>query len=451
MSSHPAGTIARGRAIERASRTPDTAPAPQVVRVGLLGYGRIGQAVAARAIRDRHALLGAGVDVRCLVALVRDRAKLRSGPALSLTTDPITLFHHPVDVIVEVLGGVEPAAALVSRALGLGIPVITANKSMLAACGPALARTAARCGTALACDAAVVAGVPFLGALARRPLIAGVRRIEGILNGTTQFIVAALEAGVPYREALADAVDRGFAEPDSTADTSGRDAAEKLTILLRLAGAAGLRADSVPCRGIDALTPEDLDAAVRTGGVIRPVALASFEVGSTGAWAGPAFVDRAHPLAGIVGAENALRLIGADGRAVTFAGPGAGPEATAATILDDLVELVNGQCAGVSFERRAAAIETSGLATPPVCRWFLSLDRAASDEPESWLAALGVPVDRTARSASRVGVLTRPVPWSEAQRWAGGRTPGSSSGRQPLAIPALEAVSPGRPPGSGVQ
>lgn len=379
--------------------------APRVVRVSLLGYGRIGQAVAAVAYHERVRLADAGVELHVVRALVRDLAKPRGGPVVRLVTSAAEVLHQGADVLVEVLGGVEPARTIVAAALEAGVPVISANKSLLATHGEELRALAARHRTTLAFDAAVLAGVPFLGSLARRPLVSAARRLEGVVNGTSQFIVGALDRGVPYERALAEAVARGYAEPDSRADTSGRDAAEKLTILLHIAGHAGVRPDDVPKLGLDALETSDLAGARHLGGVIRPIALATTGQ-DTGAWVGPAFISGNHPFAALVGVENALRLTGANGHTVTFAGPGAGPDATALTIIDDLVETVTAGAVrrpATAFGGGVAPSAATAFREPPPGRWFLS----TSSAPASW----ELPLLQSGAVTGRHVALTSPLPW----------------------------------------
>jgi homoserine dehydrogenase len=385
----------------------------RVVRVGLLGYGRIGQAVAGLAVASRARLAAAGVAIEFAGALVRDPAKPRDGPRLPLVTDPAPLLAGSLDVVVEVLGGLEPARRLVGAALRRGVPVVTANKTLMAHCGAELRAIAAGSGAALALDAAVLAGVPFLGSLARRPLVADIRQIVGVINGTSHAIVGAIARGTSFDAAVLDAVRRGYAEPDSTADTSGRDAAEKLTILLHLSGHEDARVADIPCLPLERLQPADLAGARRMGGTIKPVALASLTDGHHGAWVGPAFVADGHPLAALGGVDNAVMLTDAHGHTLTFAGPGAGPEATAVTIVDDVVEATR----DAGRRDRGAAIPPAALGArlsdPPHGPWFLRVDAASLDcgRIAQVLAARGVSVLHLAREADRVFARTAPGPW----------------------------------------
>lgn len=311
------------------------------VRVALLGYGRVGQAVAARAEAERARLNAAGLDVSCRTALVRDLGKPRGGPPVTLSTSGAAILNQPNDVVVEVLGGVEPARTLVTAALDAGVPVVSANKSLVARHGRELRALAEARGTTFAFDAAVIAGVPFLGSLSRRPLASAVARIEGVVNGTSAFVLNTIARGATFEAALDEAVARGYAEPDSSADTSGLDAAEKLTILLHLCGRHDVHVDDLPRTGIDALTPADFASAAVFGGTIKPVVLASLDGDNVTALVGPAFVPHDHPFAQLDDVTNSLRLIYASGETVTFTGPGAGPDITAATILDDIVESIH--------------------------------------------------------------------------------------------------------------
>jgi homoserine dehydrogenase len=413
-------------AVEDAPYTsPRTRREVRPVRVGLLGYGRVGQAVAAIAAKAHARLQSAGIDVRCVSALVRDPHKLRLGPAVRLSTDPADVLTSGVDVVVEVLGGLEPARRLVALALDAGIPVVSANKTLVADSGLELQTLAARRGTSFAFDAAVLAGVPFLGSLSRRPLVSDAHEIAGILNGTSNFILTRMAAGAVFDGALAEGIARGYAEPDSSADVEGIDAAQKLAILLQIAGCAGIRSDDLPRGGLDILDPGDFAAARRLGGVIKPVAFASLHPTAGGAWVGPAFLQDGHPFAQVNGVTNGLRLTATNGRAVTFIGPGAGPEVTATTILDDVVEVMNLRCLfaerGQTPHSRglipALQKHTRGLSTAPAGRWFVRIsdrpDIRAGDLAE-FLAANGLPALNLVEDRGRFAGLTAPADWLTA-------------------------------------
>lgn len=298
------------------------------IKIGLLGLGTIGRAVA-----DAAPFAG----VRCASVLVRDVSR-HAASGLKLERDGNRVLNSGINVLVEALGGTEPARTLVAAALERRIPVVTANKSLIAAHGPELRARAALAGVPLLYEAAVVAGVPFVGALSNRPGLRSITQITGILNGTSHAITTAIERGVSFEAALADAQARGYAEPDSSADVSGRDAAEKLAILLQLCGAPNTTAADIECVGIDTLRPEDFAAARAKGGVIKPLATATLGPNGWTAKVAPAFVPSSHLFAGLSGVTNALELHPRIGAPITFVGPGAGPAITAQTILDDVIQ-----------------------------------------------------------------------------------------------------------------
>ena len=424
-------------------------PRARTVRVGLLGYGRIGQAVARVAVRERARLAAHGLRIACDAALVRDLDRPRQdAPAVALRTGAGGLVCGEVDLVVEALGGVEPARTLVAAALTAGVPVVTANKSLLAAHGDALRALAAARGTPFLFEASVLAGVPVLGMLARRPLASAARRVLGIVNGTTHYITTAMAAGRPFEAALAEAVANGYAEPDSEADISGRDAAEKLAVLLQLAGCRGVRGGTPTRVGIDALHAVDFACAQALGGTIKPIALAVLGDEAPGAWVGPAFVQHGHLLASIAGVTNALRITGPTGEDVTWIGPGAGPDVTAATILDDIVEA----CLWSDGAPRPFAASTGGgcrpnvaspaddeaFRTPPPGGWFIravgrSGAPAAARTIDEVLASQAPMIQRVVRGEA-VAVVTGTTTWAQAQHAAGAL---AASGAQVLVCPAI--------------
>jgi homoserine dehydrogenase len=371
------GARARGAAVRAHGLT--TVPVRRLVRIGLLGYGRIGQAVASLAETERDRLLAAGLDLRIVGALVRDPAKRRGGPAVALHTTVSGLFATRFDILIDVMGGEHPAFDYVHQALETGTHVVTANKTLMARRGLELHAAALRGGAALCFDAAVLAGVPFLGALARRPLVSAPRRIFGIVNGTSHFIAGALESGQTLASALDRAIDRGYAEPDSSADIGGRDAAEKLTIVLHLAGFPGLTVGDLTTCGLDVLDPADIEAARAFGATVKPIAIASLDAANPGAWVGPALIDRAHRFASLTGVTNAIEFTANGVDPITFTGPGAGPRETAGTILDDLVEAVSLKGRAAARPWTARALSADALRKPPAGGWYLRAKGKAID------------------------------------------------------------------------
>ncbi len=379
------------------------------VRIGLLGCGGVGQAIVLATETSAARLAEAGLDLRCVVALVRNPDRLRAVSSVPLTNDPEQWRQHDCDVVVEVLGGVEPARTLVADVLSSGIPVVTANKSLVAAHGVELQALAARHGTTLYFEASVLAGVPCVNTLARRPLASGGGAWSGIVNGTSHFILSQMARGRSFDDALVEAVALGYAEPSSDADTSGRDAAEKLTILLHLAGHTDVVVSDLPRRSINSLEPWHLSLAHRLGGVIKPVALADTGVVS-GAWVGPAFVPQSHPFAHVSGVTNILS-VGRGDSAVLFSGPGAGPAVTAATVLDDVVEAASGSGPRVPTATASDAPVAHRLRTPQTGAWFVALDQVTSSAGElaEFLAANHLPAVAVAADEQRFGLITAPA------------------------------------------
>jgi homoserine dehydrogenase len=384
------------------------------VRVGLLGCGRVGQALVTLAGR-RNAIAG-WVHVECVCALVRDLHRRRGETDVRLTTSAAAVLDAGIDVVVDVMGGVEPARTIVTAALDAGLPVVTAGKTLVARHGPALRALARRCGVTFSYEAAVVAGVPFVGALTRRPHASDVNGISGIVNGTSHFVVTAMAAGATTARALTHAVGLGYAETDAEADLGGRDAAEKLTILRHLCGEPLATVDDVLCRSVRDLEPADFAGAHLLSGSIKPVAIAPFDAGSRTAWVGPAFLPSGHVLASLSGVDNAVQLRRGAGETVTFAGPGAGPEVTAATILDDVVE--------AATSRRAESepwLTQQGRRVPrgTESAWFVRILKepaVTACELATWLGELDVPYERLVSDRAGVYVRTTAAPWHAIER-----------------------------------
>lgn len=361
----------------------------RVVRVGLLGLGNVGQALVRVCRQYRAALLARGLDLRITGVLVRDIARpRRSRPDDALVTAyPAEFLAQPYDVVIEVLGGVEPAGTFVGSLLRSRVPVVTANKSLLAVHGATLRQLAAEHGTPLRVEAAAIAGVPFVGTHATRPLAGRITRLVGILNGTSNYILSAMaESGATYAAALANAQELGYAEPDPANDVEGVDAAEKLAVLLGSFGVASVDAKKIDRAPLSQVTAGDFAAARQLGGVLKPVACASIHEGQVAAFVSPAFVPAGHALAQVRGVQNAVALTTDCFGELFYAGPGAGPEVTAATIIDDVVEAVTSGAASLNQETPPGAVSPEGACTP----WFVRLQFAGDPPPtERIFAFLG--------------------------------------------------------------
>jgi homoserine dehydrogenase len=354
----------------RVARRPARPPHPgfRTVTIGLLGLGNVGQAVARLAADDR--LHPRGWGFRVAAALVRDTARARQAPRPAVVTDdPSAFLRGRYDVVIEALGDITPARRLVARLLGQGVPVVTANQTLVAAHGRGLTALAALSGTTLRYEASALAGVPFLGALAARPLVADLDRCTAVVNGTSNFILSRIDADACTLDAALDAARRlGLTEPDASRDLDGADAADKVALLGLLFGWGRLPAAAIERRSIRDLTADDFRAARSIGATIKPVACATRSGGSASAFVGPALVPSLHPLATLHGTLTGIQLSGTYVADLFFSGPGAGPDVTAATLLDDAIESVS----SVPGARgRANRAETPLTLTPAVTDWFV--------------------------------------------------------------------------------
>jgi homoserine dehydrogenase len=322
-------------------------PAPARVlplRVAVAGFGVVGSSVA-KILCEREDLREA---VHLTHVFNRHIARKRAAwvPDTVTWTERIDdVLGEDIDVLVEVVGGVEDAYGWVSAALGRGISVVTANKLLIARYGRVLAGLAAAHGAELRFEAAVAGGVPVIGAIERG--IAGDRiaRVSGILNGTCNFILSRLASmGGSFDEAVSRARDLGLAEADPSSDLDGSDAAAKLAVLAGVAFHLELQIEDVRRQSIAEITPVDFDYAARLGCTIRQVAVADRrgEV-DVDAFAGPALVGLESPLSRVDGAGNMVLVSGAYGGDVTLSGRGAGGDATAVAVVSDLLSLARGE------------------------------------------------------------------------------------------------------------
>lgn len=318
-------------------------------RIALLGCGNVGGRVAELLLNDADRIARqTGVRLQLARIFVREPWKDR-GIDSALFTSRIEdiLNDDQIDAAIEVLGGLDPAAAIVERLLARGVSVVTANKTLIAHKGEALRLAASRSGAQLACEASVGSAVPILAALRG---LAGdrVRSIRGIINGSTNFILSSIaRKGCDFRAALDQATSLGLVEPDPSADLSGRDAAEKLCILADAIGVQ-LRPDDVQQRGIESIRREDLAAAKRWGWVVKPLAELEIVDGAAEARVGPMLLPARHPLANVSDEQNAVLIDSELSGELLLRGRGAGPGPTAATIIGDLLQVLRSSARGQS-------------------------------------------------------------------------------------------------------
>ncbi len=393
--------------------------APREVRVALLGLGQVGTAIAE--IAASHPDPGCRLAITS--TLVRDlrRPRRLDVAGFGLTSDPFQALASNPDVVIEVLGGLEPARTLVLAALEARLPVVTANKSLLAVHGDELFCAAHRAGVPLLYEASVLAGVPFLDTFRRRPLARSVSAVQGIVNGTSNFILSRMARDrVDFTTALSGAQRAGYAEPDPCKDLDGDDAVEKLCVLLRHFGDYSVAPSQIAQRGIRDVGGPDLQHAAAFDGAIRPIAAAAWRDAHVTAYAGPAFVAGTHQLCQVDGVQNAVSLTTGRGDGLFFSGPGAGPAVTAATVLDDAVEAI-----GPHPERPTHQPRPCTVSAPSEGAWFVRLTRLrpgsggqassalAEQEAPALLTSLGVRLRRVSHIDARAGrhhqwLLTEP-------------------------------------------
>ncbi len=314
------------------------------VPVALLGYGTVGAAV--------HRLLEESADeieratghrLRVTRALVRDTARARgfSPEPGVLTDDFATIRDDPaIQVVAEVMGGVDPASDYVLELLRSGRPVVTANKQLVARRGADLFEAAAAGGVQLRFEASVCAAIPVIKVLRESLVVTNVHRVLGIVNGTTNFILSAMEGGRSYEDALVEAQRLGFAEADPTEDVAGLDAAAKTAILATVAFGSRVPLEWVDVEGIQGVTLDHVTAAKALDMHVKLIGRATLVGDRVDVRVGPAFVDRHHPLAAVEGAFNAVMLQGDAIREIMLEGPGAGGIETASAVVADMVSVV---------------------------------------------------------------------------------------------------------------
>ncbi len=320
-------------------------------RIALLGCGTVGSGVAHLLLESSAAIAArSGISFSLEAIAVRTLAKKRDAavPVDLLCADAGRLVDDPlIDVVIECIGGLADAPALVERALTNGKHVVTANKDLLATRGPELRALAGSRHVSLAYEAAVGGAIPIVRTISKSLAGEQILEVGGVVNGTTNFILSAMVDGANYDDALREAQRRGFAEADPTGDVDGIDAAHKLAILAQLAFRRGLVTSAIPRAGITQIVRADLALAKRLGMTMKLIACAR----RTGSVVTPAYVRLEHPFAQGTGAQNCIRVVGRSSGSLTFAGTGAGREPTASAMIGDVVEVLHRIAAGVVLGR----------------------------------------------------------------------------------------------------
>ena len=318
------------------------------IGIGLLGLGTVGAGVAAilASPTGRHPLVGELALKRVAVRdLNRPRPIELSGELL--TTEPEAVGDDPsVDIVVEVMGGLEPARSLILRAIAAGKPVVTANKAVIARYGAEIAAAAAQKGVYVLIEAAVGGGIPIIEPLKQSLGGNRIQKVSGIINGTTNYILSRMaDEGAAYGAVLADAQQLGYAEADPAADVEGGDAADKIAILSALAYGGSVPRGAIPTEGINTLDARDVAYAAQLGYVVKLLAVAQ-HLGTAADGAAqldvrvhPTLLPKGHPLAGVHGVNNAILVEGDPVGQVMFYGPGAGAGPTASAVVADILNI----------------------------------------------------------------------------------------------------------------
>ncbi len=335
-------------------------------KVGLLGLGTVGAGVAQILLdaTGRSPLLQS-LELYRVGARSLDKPRPVEIPREQLTTDLQAIVTDPaVDIVVEVIGGLEPARSLMLEAIRHGKHVVTANKAAIARFGPELFDAAKQAGVYLMLEAAVGGGIPIVQPL--KQSLGGDRLdgITGIINGTTNYILSRMAAeGADFGDVLADAQRLGYAEADPTADVDGLDAADKIAILASLAFGGRIKREAVHAEGIRSITATDIAYAQKLGFAIKLLAIARRQGEAVSLRVHPTLVPPAHPLARVDGAFNAIFVEGQPIGQVMFFGPGAGSGPTASAVVSDVLNV-------------AAAIQGAGDRTGPIINPMLTCNHS---------------------------------------------------------------------------
>ncbi|SFE49250.1 homoserine dehydrogenase [Paenibacillus algorifonticola] len=338
------------------------------IKVGLLGLGTVGTGVV-RIVEghqeDLQSQTGSAIEIAKVLVSNKSKARDISIDASKLTEDPWEIIHHPdIDVIVEVMGGIEQTKQYIIEALSRGKHVVTANKDLMALHGPEILAVAQEHGCDVLYEASVAGGIPII-----RTLIEGfssdrITKIMGIVNGTTNYILTKMsQEGASYSDVLKEAQALGYAEADPTSDVEGLDAARKMTILATLGFRANVALDDVSVQGISSVSREDIQYAKRLGYELKLLGIAERQDDEFSISVQPTMVKQTHPIASVNGVFNAVYVHGEAVGETMFYGPGAGGMPTATSIVADLVAVVKNLKLGVNGKQGIMTYKEKKLKT----------------------------------------------------------------------------------------
>jgi len=369
-------------------------PSAQLVRLGVLGHGVVGSAFVELVTQQSDQILArSGVRLEVTKVCIRDTKKKHSLPkGATLVSDPHALVQSAdVDLVVELMGGIEPASQLIFESLGKHKPVVTANKALLASRGPELFAAADAASTDLLFEAAVCGGIPLIRPLRESLRGEPISRVMGIVNGTTNFILTKMsEVGADYADALAEAQKLGFAEADPTADVEGHDAAAKIAIIASIAFGTTVRAEDVFVEGISKISAADIAIARKFGYSVKLLGVAELDASTSmvSVRVHPSLVALNNPLAAVRESFNAVLVDGKASGSLMFYGRGAGGEPTASAVLGDVID------AAINLRKGTHALLGAFTATKLMsmdsvnCEYMIGLEVA--DKPGVLHAVTGV-------------------------------------------------------------
>jgi homoserine dehydrogenase len=362
------------------------------VRIGLLGMGNVGGALVELLQEQRSEIAGlTGLDLTITRIAVRDASKPRGELyGAELTDDVATVIDaDDVDLVVELVGGVDLAREWVARSLQAGKSVVTGNKALLAAHGRELVDLASANDVELLFEASVAGGIPLMRALQKSLRGEPIQRVMGIVNGTTNYMLSKMtEDGADYAEVLAEAQALGYAEADPTADVEGHDAQAKAAIIASVAFGASVTDADVPVEGISGVTAEDIANASRLGYVIKLLAVVERSGDEVAARVHPTMVPTSHPLATVRGSFNAVFIEGGAVGDLMLYGRGAGGRPTASAVLGDVIEAATSVAHGTV--RRLPPMADARLRAPEAATSAFYLELAVEDRPGVLAEVAGV-------------------------------------------------------------
>ncbi len=340
------------------------------IRVGLLGLGTVGRGTFNVLRRNQHEIMRrAGRGIEIATVAVRDAAKARAvvGKDLPVTTEPLDVVRHPdIDIVVELIGGYEPARSLVLEAIARGKHVVTANKAMLARHGNEIFEAASAQGVMVAFEGAVAGGVPIIKALREGLTANRIEWLAGIINGTSNFILSEMRSkGLSFAAVLAEAQRLGYAEADPTFDIEGIDAAHKLTILAAIAFGVPINVEAAYTEGIAQLSATDIKYAEQLGYRIKLLGIAKRTSKGIELRVHPTLVPMQRLIASVEGAMNAVLVKGDAVGTTMYYGPGAGAEPTASAVIADLVDVTRMHTADPENHVPHLAFQPDAMAAVP--------------------------------------------------------------------------------------